>query len=730
MYCRRIVQTALLMWMTSGVVVRADNFAATVIDAGFCDNDPDYRPATGQFVNNSAYNDPNRALGAPIGGGTSTQNSAKVVSLGSFGGQIILAFDHDVLDEPANPFGVDAIVFSNTFWPSGDPNLHATETAHIEIMPELNGNGIPGDDPNEQWYLIPGPNLASGSWRTKSWPDANFPPAWYPSISSFPNRPASYQTGAYELDLYYQIVAGYVGVVINPSLLDGDPNTDDVEGIWGYAEYTPTLKHGDRNGDNTVGGFGDDANIPADIFYTTPDDPFKVGVTTGSGGGDGFDIAWAVDPNNAWQPANLTAFRYIRITTAAEKFFPAIGEMSPEIGAVADVRPLGDLDADLDVDLDDYAAFVDAWGTDPCQPNWSSAADLDVDEDYDVDLADYGLWLRGFQLYSELAEPNEPNGELQITAEIVEGDFESGEGYVVIKISAQHTGSNGGDRWFNGLRAVAANGGGVWVDPSDIDVIEIVQSTGTLVPGNPPDADQINTESDANAAQDNWLTYGPNDAVEYAKNRDTWIYDAFANFLDAPGPDDPNGWTFTATQSPNTVGDTVELMQLVIRKKAGYDGTPARITLGGQWGLVGEAPNPSFLGVIIADDPNVEGDLKTGVITVQPLRTLNLESGPEDYGYVEISPNVPAGPPYMYPVGTSLTLTAVPYPDHGFHSWRIYDPNYPGDANYETLDTNMVLHLTMDTDWEIKAVFQCSSGTEMLLPILMIPGMVMLCRRR
>ena len=81
-------------------------------------------------------------------------------------------------------------------------------------------------------------------------------------------------------------------------------------------------------------------------------------------------------------------------------------------------------------------------------------------------------------------------------------------------------------------------------------------------------------------------------------------------------------------------------------------------------------------------------------------------------------------------VGTALTLTAVPYPDRGFQSWRIFDPNYPGDANYAAVDTNMVLHLTMDIDWEVKAVFQCSSGTEMLLPILMISGIAMLLRRR
>jgi len=702
--------------------VGANNFAATVIDTGFSSINPDYRPGMGQFVNNGSYNDPNKAVGAPVGAGTGVQDTTKVVSLGGFGGQIILAFDHDVEDDPANPFGLDAIVFGNPRWISGSPHHHWTEPAHIEIMPELNGDNIPGSDPNERWYLIPGSALSPSAWKTKDWPspDPNFPSVWYPSTYWFPDRPDAYTTGGYELQMNYKTVGGYQGVFVNPNVEDADPNNDDQEGFWGYAEFTPVLKRGDRNGDNVTTGLGDDPNMPAAIFYTVPDDPFTVGITRGSCGGDAFDIQWAVDPENGWQPANLTRFRYIRITNAVDRFLGVLGEISTEIGGVSDVRPMGDLDGDQDVDAADYSIFVGAWDSTPNEPTrWKAVADIDVDSRFAVDLADYGLFLRGWQLHHRLVEPGKSGGQLVIRAQVIEGNLDPNEGYAAIKISAKHTGTGTGYRWFNGLRAVLRSGGGVWVDPNSLSAVEIVQNPGTLTPGIPPTAVQINTESDANTAETNWRTYGGSgQAVEYSKSRDTWFYNAFANFLDPPGPDDPNGWTFTATQFPNSVGDFVDLLHLAIRKKAGYTGSPVRIYLGGQWGLVGEAPAPAFAGLITPLDPNASGDTRIGVLTIQPLRKLSLTIINSLWGHVEIEPNIPSEPPYMYPPGTQVTLRAIPNEGRSFAKWEIMDPNYPGDPNHMTVDANSVLHLRMDYDWEVRATFKCSSGLEMALPLM------------
>lgn len=105
---------------------------------------------------------------------------------------------------------------------------------------------------------------------------------------------------------------------------------------------------------------------------------------------------------------------------------------------------------------------------------------------------------------------------------------------------------------------------------------------------------------------------------------------------------------------------------------------------------------------------------------VLPTYVLNLKINDQSLGSVTVEPNQPTGPPYVYVEGTEVVLTAVPEPEHSFKQWKINDPNYPGDANYTVADTNNPLTLTMETDYDIEAVFACSSGTEQSLPLLVV----------
>lgn len=311
-----------------------------------------FDPAPGQFVNDEQFNDPNRALGAPIGGGINAGGNTSIVSLGMFGGSITLGFDHTVMDDLLNPLGMDAIVFGNAFWPGSNPSDHWAEPATIEISLDENQNGL-ADDP---WYLIPGSHIPSPAeqWLAMTWDDdisdETYPPPfehWIPS--GFSN---TWTTSAYELpaELFSE------SITRNPS---DDPF---VEGIFGYAEYTPTLFLGDMNADNTI----DLPEMLPEDFYTVPDDPFYVGMSPGSGGGDAFDIAWAVHPITG-MPANLTGFDFIRLTTAVYvdiDLVGPIGEKSAEIDAVTDVKPdpFGDYDDDGDIDLLDVAELQICFG--------------------------------------------------------------------------------------------------------------------------------------------------------------------------------------------------------------------------------------------------------------------------------------------------------------------------------------------------------------------------------
>lgn len=380
-----VFRVALLLSPAWLVMARAQSpFATAVID---------FTPAPGQFVNVSQFNDPSRALGPPVGGGTYNPDNSKLVSIGGFGGTITLAFDHTVMDDARNPCGLDAIVFGNAFWAGDDSNRHWAECGVIEISRDVNANGQ-ADDP---WYLIPGSHITdpAGQWETQTWDDdiedLTYPP--YPVDPSFPyqNWIPPGCSGVWDTQ-GYRLPPDVFDVVIleNPNGLDATE-----EGIFAYADYNPVLILGDLDADNVV---DDPETLPED-FYTVPDDPLEVGITPGSGGGDAFDIAWAIDPATG-EPANLEGFDFIRITNGVNFVTPLLGEISPEIGAVADVAPglLGDGDWDGDVDSDDFEVFAECM----TGPDGDLGAlgcrcrAMDFDSQDDVDLRDFAEWQISF----------------------------------------------------------------------------------------------------------------------------------------------------------------------------------------------------------------------------------------------------------------------------------------------------------------------------------------------
>jgi len=371
------------LWTVPAVLLVLAVSRATA-DSPFAVAVVEFAPAPGQFVNQPGFMDPVRALGAPVGAGTSEQGNQSVVSLGGFGGSITLAFDHPVSDAAANPRGLDAIVFGNAFWFGGDPNRHWAECAYLEISRDANSNGL-ADDP---WYLIPGSHLTDpvGQYEVQTWDDdlgdTTYPPlnpAWLP-----PGASGTWTTAGYRLP----------PAVFDTQVLDNPNGPEAVEeGGWGYAEFGPTLILGDLDADNVV----DDAGMTAADFYTVPDDPFEVGLTPGSGGGDAFDIAWAIDPGTGLA-AGLDEFDFIRVTNGVNHLTQLFGEISPEIDAVADVAPgpMGDGNWDGAVDLADLPVFLDclvgpdvALGSVGCRV-------MDFDGDDDVDVQDYGRWQIAF----------------------------------------------------------------------------------------------------------------------------------------------------------------------------------------------------------------------------------------------------------------------------------------------------------------------------------------------
>lgn len=350
-----------------------------------------FRPAPGALINDPQFaNNPSKALGPPVGWGVRNGNEQSVVSLGGFGGSITLAFDHTIRDDAANPLGLDAIVFGNAFWRDADPinpNVHWAECAVIEICRDVNGNHQP--DADEPWYVVPGSHLGNPAQQFVSvtWDDDIEDSAYPPS---HPEWIPEGLTGLWE-------TVGYLlpGEVFNTEAFTLNPLGVDAEqeGIFGYADYTPVLRLGDLDADDQV----DDPQISASVFYTVPDDPLTVGIRPGSGGGDAFDIAWALDGATG-QAAGLDGFDFIRISNGVNFVTTWFNEVSPEIDAVADVAAglLGDFDADGDVDLDDYAEHR-ACASNAQPGNLAVRCRvLDFDGDGMVGLLDFGAFQRAF----------------------------------------------------------------------------------------------------------------------------------------------------------------------------------------------------------------------------------------------------------------------------------------------------------------------------------------------
>jgi hypothetical protein len=336
---------------------------AHATDTPFATRVLQYTPAIGQSVQSPAFNNPQQALGAPLGGGTTSPDNAKLVTLGSFGGSITLAFDTPIPNlppSPANPLGADFIVFGNAFYVFGNPALRWMEPGVIEASIDLNANGL-ADDP---WYTLRGsrwieqdasdPLAPPGVKQTNRLITASSVPAsWIPAHRA--GQP-SWIESAWELS-----GEGFAGPSGSPIV--ADPADGSI--TWGYADCSPTLLLGDLDGDNIVDAPAID---PARFYSCPPRSDLPAGARTPfSGGGDAITIEGAIDSQG--RPVTLQAIDFVRIRSAVVSDFTSpFGENSVEVGGVSRVliRPRADMGGqggslghDGIIDNNDFIVFID-----------------------------------------------------------------------------------------------------------------------------------------------------------------------------------------------------------------------------------------------------------------------------------------------------------------------------------------------------------------------------------
>lgn len=278
----------------------------------------------GQFANNSGWG----YLGTKFVGKTAPETTG--VSLGAFGGFIEFYFENGIEDKATNPYGVDFVIYGNAF--NGNPEAGAVQVS-------VDGT---------TWYELAGSNYYKSNFTANN-PENGFskfytgtlrntsvvytkgssrvtaklgslnaadccPAAWFPlttNFTAFENDP----TGGATCDSRVSVnLSGntltFTGVT---AIADSDTTADYA---FGYADVTP-------NGSPSE--YGEAVN---------PYTPY----TSDKTGGDGFDLAWAVDIATG-EPVNLSGqkVKYVRVYSAVLDF-GRFGETSPEITGIFTAR--------------------------------------------------------------------------------------------------------------------------------------------------------------------------------------------------------------------------------------------------------------------------------------------------------------------------------------------------------------------------------------------------------
>ncbi len=267
----------------------------------------EYTPAPGQHINIENIGTPAAAL-------RMTEQYSSLVSLGSFGGYLILGFENACVNHPDNPYGIDFTVFGNAFAGSSEPGV-------IWVMKDENRNGLPDDT----WYEIAGSNYFHSRtvrdycvtyYRTEtrdlSWTDNKGETGWikanpfnlqeyYPMKQIFPDYPQDSVT------FYGTLLASFIDFSNQQEIKVMPP-------AFGYADCHPR-----KSG--------------VDLYL--PDNPYTEEVE--GAGGNPIDISWAVDSSGNY--VDIDSIHFVKIVTANLASVGWLGELSTDVAWIEAVKP-------------------------------------------------------------------------------------------------------------------------------------------------------------------------------------------------------------------------------------------------------------------------------------------------------------------------------------------------------------------------------------------------------
>ncbi|SDZ82931.1 hypothetical protein SAMN05192529_102190 [Arachidicoccus rhizosphaerae] len=242
-----------------------------------------FTPAPGQFVNTD-YADINTVSKI-------TEN--KTISLGAWGGQIVLGFDHTVINNEGN----DLLILGNAAATSAEPGI-------VWVSYDANRNGLPDDT----WYELKGSAYGAEGYE-RNYKVTYFNPGDGNTTSDIMWVDNHNDTGYVKLNVYHK--QSYFPAWITAS------------------SYT---LEGSKLPDTNI-----DMSNPTYIKSL----PFEFGYVDNiatAAGGDSLDISNAIDADG--NAIALKGIDFIKIQTGIMKDMGWLGELSTEVTSVADASLL------------------------------------------------------------------------------------------------------------------------------------------------------------------------------------------------------------------------------------------------------------------------------------------------------------------------------------------------------------------------------------------------------
>lgn len=291
----------------------------------------DYRPAVGQFVNEMPAYEPgdnqqtmNQKVLEAIG-----NNKRGMITLGGFGGYVVVGFDHSIQNEPGkrdfrvlgNAFNSDASLESGMNGGSSEPGV-------IMVSIDENGNGKPDDE----WYEIAGSAHVDA---TKE--------AWYELAKEAKN----------DVETHFNYKITYHRPSAEPSskeemktYIKWEDNLNN-EGYKQKNKYHQQCYYPEWIKENQLTFQG--TCLPQNAIDKSGDGSLYILYKFAYGYADNevndkiescIDIDWAV--NSKGKKANLSHIDFIKIYTGINQENGEIGENSTEIKGIEDLHVLGE----------------------------------------------------------------------------------------------------------------------------------------------------------------------------------------------------------------------------------------------------------------------------------------------------------------------------------------------------------------------------------------------------